>query len=374
MELRKVALAVGSMIVVTASSGCGVVGSIFGSSDDSSGGGNGGSDPGGGFSGDLGGVGGLGDLEACATSSARGTLQPVNLIVMFDRSGSMGKYQDNNGVEYDNTAQRWVPVSQGMAAFFSDPQSAGLNATLQFFPPDRGNKCDASAYRNPAVQRTPLPSNEFGDAISSTGPSGDTPTRGALLGAFAIAQNTLASNPDERAVVVLVTDGQPTACGQLQGVYDTARSGLNGKPSISTYVVGVGPDTGNLDEIARNGGTGKATYVAENSDPGKTSSDLVAQLNKIRGEVMSCSFAIPSPGEGKQLDTNAVNVVLTPTGGKASTLSYSSECQGGAGWHYDDPSAPRSIELCESTCDSVKQDKGAKIAIAFGCATNGKVN
>ncbi|WP_394841606.1 VWA domain-containing protein [Pendulispora brunnea] len=373
MGLRKVALAVGSIIVVTASSGCGVVGSVFGNDDDSNGSGKPGDDPGGGFSGDFG-VGGLGDLQACATSSARGSLQQVNLIVMFDKSGSMGRFQDNNGVEHDNTAQRWAPVSRGMATFFSDPQSAGLNATLQFFPLGGRNKCSASAYSNPAVNRTALPSSEFGDEISRITPDGDTPTRGALLGAFEIAKNTLGSHPDERAVVVLVTDGQPTACGELQGVYDTAKSGLNGSPSISTYVVGVGPDTGNLDEIARNGGTGKATYVAENSDAEQTSRDLVAQLNKIRGEVMSCSFAIPQPGDGKKLDTNAVNVVLTPTGGQATTLSYSAACQGGQGWHYDNVSSPRTIELCASTCDSVKQDKGAKIAIAFGCATNGKVN
>ncbi|WP_394827502.1 VWA domain-containing protein [Pendulispora albinea] len=370
VQMQRLAWAALALLASAASSGCGVVGSVFGSDDDDGNGGSG--DGNAGIGGEFGGkpsIGGLGDLEACATAREQGSLRPVNLIVMFDKSGSMGDGTDAG----NNYSTRWAPVSKGMSTFFSDPKSAGLSASLQYFPIG-GAECNASTYTNPAVPRTALPSRSFETSIGGIRPGGDTPTRGALEGAIATAKSTLASRPQERAVIILVTDGQPTACGKLPDVYATAKAGFEGTPSVPTYVVGVGPDTGNLDDIAKSGGTASAIYVAASADPAKTTADLLTQLDKIRGQVASCSFTLPRPPNGKELDIRSVNVVLTPAGGKPTTMTYNSSCDGGQGWHYDHVAAPKSIELCPATCDSVKNAKGSTIQIAFGCALNGKIN
>ena len=96
-------------------------------------------------------------------------------------------------------------------------------------------------------------------------------------------------------------------------------------------------------------------------------------LGQIKN-ALSCEYGIPAPPNGQQLDYNSVNVVYTPTGGQADTLTYNKDCQGGAGWHYDDPNKPSRILICQSSCDSIKAASGnGKIELQFGCATKGGV-
>src|SRR4051794_30435822 len=65
----------------------------------------------------------------CATVAAKATLTPVNMVVMYDQSGSMGDTTEDPS--YD-PAKRWIPVGTAMKAFFTDKSSAGMNASLTF--------------------------------------------------------------------------------------------------------------------------------------------------------------------------------------------------------------------------------------------------
>lgn len=314
------------------------------------------------------GPGGLGDLAACATSSANGSLVPVNLVVMFDQSGSMGRDDNGNNV----LDVKWNPVVQAFETFFADKGSAGMSASLQYFPLG-GNKqeCNQANYAAPEVALTTLPnSTAFQGSLVSHQPGGGTPTKPALGGAIAYAQQVAQQKPNDKTVVVLVTDGEPNDCNSdVQNVSDEAAAVA---AKIPTYVVGVGSSLQNLDAIAAAGGTQKA-IVVNVSDANGTAASFLAALNAIRGQVGSCDFTLPQPPAGQTLDINAVNVVFTPSGGSPQTLSYNAACTGGAGWHYNNPTAPTQIVLCQSTCDTAKADKGGKIAIAFGCATKGGV-
>ncbi len=140
---------------------------------------------------------GTSNLAACVTSQVAAALAPVNLVFVFDKSGSMGdgardfscagnvagycgaaKYNGaivctkngggqitiTNGVAYQNgvacprgtvdgvaahlcgdvtactmtdfhdPAKRWVPTTNALKNFFADAASTGLAASLQFFP------------------------------------------------------------------------------------------------------------------------------------------------------------------------------------------------------------------------------------------------
>lgn len=139
---------------------------------------------------------GNGNVAACTTSQAATALAPVNLVFMFDESGSMGDrqrvftcptfeatcanysgtnicaekgstfYLSNGGVPqkngspcpfgtvagqntylcsdvnatgctqtaYYDPAKRWIPATTALKAFFGDAKSSGLAASLQFFP------------------------------------------------------------------------------------------------------------------------------------------------------------------------------------------------------------------------------------------------
>ena len=61
---------------------------------------------------------------ACATASEEATLVPVNMIIMFDRSGSMDQ------------SNKWPNATSALTAFFEDPGTAGLRIALRFFPDD----------------------------------------------------------------------------------------------------------------------------------------------------------------------------------------------------------------------------------------------
>src|SRR5262249_27016459 len=88
---------------------------------------------------------------------------------------------------------------------------------------------------------------------------------------------------------------------------------------------------------------------------------------QIRSSNLSCSFAIPNPPGGGQINYDAVRVNFTSSKNVASTVPYNETCTGNSGWHYDNKSAPKQIVLCTSTCNTIQDDPGGKINIAFDC-------
>ncbi len=324
------------------------------------------------------------DLSACAIDRQGARLSPVNLVFVYDKSGSMG-----DPVDGFDPAERWFPMNQGMVSFFSDPRSASLSAALSFFPVtgDVSAAC-AGPYDDPARAHPPgLPLTSlatpesramFSNLLTNTVPQGGTPTLPALQGGVALARSIAQTHPYETTVVVLVTDGEPgiwidtrvqPGCvdNDLPHVAEAARTAVTGSPSIPVYAIGIGPSVGNLDTIAQAGGTGKATMIGV-GDPARVTADLLATLESIRMQTFSCDFPIPPPPERLTFDPNQVNVTFTTAAG-STTLERDPNCTR-AGWRYDSESAPTKILLCPAACRNVQQDTSGRIGIVFGCATH----
>jgi Mg-chelatase subunit ChlD len=322
-------------------------------------------------------IGPLGTNSACVSSAAKAALANANLIVMFDKSGSMG-----DPAEGFDPALKWAPVTAAMKAFFSDPKSVGLAASLQFFPQgtDLTSVC-GYPYATPLVLLTPLATAmPLIAAIDATQPTGGTPTLPALSGAVSYAQQVASAHPLDSTLVVLVTDGDPgfgingqftTGCmdNDIPHVAAVAQAALAGTPPISTYVIGVGSDFTNLNAIATAGGTKQAIIVPV-TNPTQTGPTFQAALNTIRAAALPCQFTIPPPPDGQQIDPMTVNVVLQ-TGGAQKVLPYSADCTDMTGWHYNDPTNPANVVLCASACTQA-QGSG-DVTIAFGCRTAGTV-
>jgi uncharacterized protein YegL len=346
-------LSIGSSALFVSVVACSGDGSSFPNGGDNNGGGDSGKNPG--FNVGDGGS-GSGDLSKCATSSATPTPVPVSLVFMFDKSGSMSQ------------SSKWTSCESGLTSFFADPQSAGLSASLQFFPLSN-NECNVAGYAAPAVAMRALPdSTSFATAMQSNSPGGQTPTLPALTGAIEYAQSVQKSNPANKVAVVLVTDGEPNDCNST--ITAVASEAASASATVPTFVIGIG-NTANLDTIAQAGGTTKATIVSTNSAQ-QTAQDFQTALNAIRGLTLACEYQIPPPPSGQTFDESKVNVVYTPANAGPQTLTYNQSCTGGTGWHYDDPKNPQKIILCQNTCDSVQQKSG-KIDIVIGCATNGVI-
>ena len=373
MSALRVGLGVGVTVALLVACG-GTSGSEFGTPGGSSGSSGNGSS-GGSFSNDP-----IGTNAACVTALKSASLPTVNLILMYDKSGSMG-----DPAEGGDPNLKWIPVNTGMKAFFSDPSSAGYTASLQFFPApgDVATTCGAN-YATPLVPLTPLSQPAaLINALNAAQPQGGTPTLPALTGAVTFATQTAKANPDQKTVVVLITDGEPgmvvngtvaPGCtnNDIPHVAAEAQAAVSGTPSIPVYVIGVGSDfdQANLNQVAAAGGTTKA-FIVSASNPTQTTADLQQAFNSIRSQVkVGCDFGLPAPPPGQQLDKNRVNVGFTSGSGQETPLVYSGDCSNANGWHYDDINNPTRIQLCPSECATAQADPGGRLQIAFGCLTN----
>ena len=66
------------------------------------------------------------------------------LVFLLDESGSMG-----DGKNGDRT-KKWDPVTAALNAFFADPESAGITASLSMFPLNKNNGTGAADQNQPA--------------------------------------------------------------------------------------------------------------------------------------------------------------------------------------------------------------------------------
>lgn len=328
-------------------------------------------------------IGPKGTGSACVNEVAQAELAPTNLVFIYDKSGSMG----DTTTGFDPNV-KWNPVNTGMKSFFTDPYSATVRASLQFFPQNDDTiqtTCQFN-YATPQVALSVANDPLFESALDTTKPSGGTPTLPALQGAIAYAQQIATQRPDEKTAVVLVTDGEPGFWDSTQKAFvpgcpnndithvaAAAQAAKAANPSISTYVIGVGPSLDKLNAVAAAGGTNAAIMV-DVSDPTQTKTKIEQALATIRQQEVSCDFSIPPAPQGQELDPFAVNVVLEKADGSQTVVGYSKDCSIANGWRYDNPAAPTRISLCSSACDAARTSTQGKVSIAFGCKTQIAVN
>lgn len=318
------------------------------------------------------GAAGTGTVETCATETSTANLEPVYLAFGFDRSGSMGKGDE----DWHDQSLKWDPVATATSAFFADPASSGLSAALTFFPNSReeDERCDPDRYTSPDIPMTPLPSSDFEpalDAVPDEDWIGGTPTLAVMSGLVDYVDEQRPSRPG-RYAIVLVTDGYPQDCddSSIESVAELAASIADSTP---TYVIGVAnppfddaPDTvTDLTAIAEAGGTEKA-FLIDTGDPTQTSRDFRTAIDEIRGAAISCDVAIPAPPTGRVFDKEAVAVSYSVDSGSTSALVYDPACIG-LGWHYDDSANPSRIVLCPDACQTIQAEASASLAVNFAC-------
>lgn len=308
---------------------------------------------------------------ACATGSSKATLANVNMFLMFDQSSSMTE------------RNRWGNATAALVRFLQAPESGGLKIALRFFASDEPavgcniDACNVDACAQPLIELGELTSAS-GDAheltlvnaIESRSPNGvglGTPISAALQGAinWGIAFNSTAPET-ERAVVVFVTDGEPSGCQRnTNEIAAIARAGA--QEGVLTFSVGLeGSSESLMNAIAREGGSGEAIFVGD----GNAEEDLLVALNAIRGRALACDFPLPT---GNNVDPSKVNVTFTQESGDEeqwAKVGNEAACAGNKGWHYNSESEPTSVVLCPASCEVASSSPGAKIDVVFGCETN----
>lgn len=314
----------------------------------------------------------------CVANVHQGEKVPLDLYIMFDQSLSMT-------CKTANGTSRWDAVKSALLKFVQDPAANGINVGIQYFGLGSipiFSSCNVSDYVNADVEIGPLPQNAtpLVNSLNGHGPATNTPTAVALQGAIQHATSWKGQHPGDTVVVVLVTDGEPNACGALADVENAAKAGV--ASNILTYVIGVvaggtscgldpnPPNQADLDAVAAAGGTQHALIVDASQD---AEQQFLTQMNQIRGQAqIPCQFQIPPPPAGETFDPSLVNIEFTDSTG-APTIVYAvpdaNHCDPshGGGWYFDNPTAPTSLLLCPTTCSTVTTTVGLSVKVALGC-------
>ena len=330
------------------------------------------------------------DADAGAQCSGIGAElepSPLDMFIMMDRSLSMTYVVQNTSI------QRWDVLRQGVTAFLGDANvikkapRVGLGYFSATGNPNDPRECNPASYATPTIEMEPIATGgpkiiqSITDEYSLLG--GQTATLQALWGALQHAQSWQVGNP-RMTVVVLVTDGYPTECGnpvntppdmslvtQVAKEYFTGVVGdynSVGTPSIRSYIIGVAVDKFNLDAVAQAGGTNAATIV----DSTAAVSQFVTAMVNITNANINCTFTIPAPpltsdGHTQAVDPTKVQVVYKPYQGTNQQIPRADggSCDGPyGGWFFDDPTNPKTVTLCPCSCANLG---AGSIEFRFGC-------
>jgi hypothetical protein len=327
------------------------------------------------------------DGSGCAGEAYVGESVPLDIYIMFDQSGSTCSCIDppmmNNPCPDPSCRKtRLDGIREAAGLFLDDPRSAGIGVGIGYFgkQPIGQASCNPADYATPAVGIGQLPAHAANvkQSLSGIQPTGETPSASAIRGACTYARQWKQSHPNNKVVILLLTDGRPeapvtcrsgTCCPTLEDTVAAATECASTDPQIETYVLGVGPFLQNLEQIAIAGGTNKA-YLVEGNDVSK---QVLDALNAIRGAAsIPCDLALPPAPAGQRLDLTKVNIVYANSACEPSyihNVPTVAECGAQGGWYYDNPTTPQTIHLCPTSCEQVSTNPGGQLLYTVGCAT-----
>jgi len=249
---------------------------------------------------------------------------------------------------------------------------------------DVAGDCLAEQTSLDIARLSPAQRQELASSLSHAVAQGGTPTYDAYQRALTELEATVEQGDK---YILLITDGVPTYASGCTGngtdpvsldSVEAAAQQAAGR-GIRTFVVG-SPGSEDAREalslVASLGGSAQPGCA----DTGPvychfdmtTASDFAASLNaalaSIAGQTLSCSYEIPAPPGGAELDRNRVNVTFTSNTANTETIPRdpsSGSCT--EGWQYSTDGSR--IVLCDATCQHIQSRPDAKVEILFGCTT-----
>lgn len=346
----------------------------------------GGSGQGGGFGG-IPGAGGSGGIEECAalSSEASADLQPADIILAVDTSGSM-----------DQEIQQ---VQQNLNNFASIITNSGIDvhvvmiadASMCIPAPLGSGQCNGADQKLPAYQHVvhTVNSTDALQVILSTYPEWKGSLRPGALKTIAVVSddNSDMGAADFKAqllaldgtftgfkfdAIVSLIDPSSIQFTCLNCAFQGMLSCNNCAEKCCDKMLGCTPlpaDKGQvyLDLVQQTGGIVGDLCI---QDFGPVFQDMATGI--VQSAQLSCEYDIPPPPQGETLDPKKVNVNYTPAGQATMPILFvekAADCGSKGGWYYDNPAAPTKIIMCPTTCDVLKADSTGKIEVLFGCET-----
>jgi hypothetical protein len=295
----------------------------------------------------------------CGIITSSTTRQPVDVLLVLDRSASMDYsiaedcYCTSTAATYGavctsttNCTTRWNAIEPAVTATLSS--SNYVDWGLKFFPSSSSSSSNCGVTTGVDVPIAVDSASKIQSQVNGATKSLGTPTAAALNAATAYLQTLTDSN---KKFILLATDGEPNCGGNPANLNTTDVPGASAAAAAAktagfpVYVVGIGPTVSNLTQLASAGGT--TDYYPANSPQQLT--DALSSISKLVG---SCSFSASQPPP----DPNNIAVYVN----KQQVAQDPNN-----GWTFG--STSQEIVLTGSYCDDITAGKDTNVQILFGC-------
>lgn len=322
------------------------------------------------------GVGGNGTGGACASvsSEAESVVQPADIIIAVDTSGSM----DEESAEVQANLNNFVAIIT--AANIDVHVVLIADSSVCIAAPLGSGMCNGADENLPGYQHV-----NQGVASSNA--------LQLILDTYPQWMGSLRPNASKTIAVVSDDDSDLSAAAFMSQLVtlDASFQGFKFDAIVSSQ----DPDACMITCIT----TGVAGVccpgcVALSAAEGTVYKQLVQQTSGVIGDLceqdfdpvfndmatavvtnsgISCEYPIPPNPDGSAFDPTKVNVEYTSGGGNSQTIGNvpsAATCTSQVGgWYYDDPQNPTKITLCPSTCNAVQGDQSGRVDVLFGCDT-----
>jgi Mg-chelatase subunit ChlD len=283
----------------------------------------------------------------CGSVTSTATRRPADVLLVLDRSRSMEWSTDsdeNCRQGATNCVSRWPALTSAVTTTLGNTADT-IHWGLKLYSSPGGSSCTVNAGVEVPVAASSIADIEA--EIASATPSNNTPTAQAIEAATAYLATL--DDPNDK-YILLATDGEPNcAPGQrstttnVQGTVDAIAAAT--AAGFPTYVIGIGPSVGNLDNFAAAGGTGN--YYPATSPESLT--DAFASISEL---VATCTFTSDEPAPDPDNVAVYLNKKLVPED-DVDGWSLGSDLQ--------------TITLHGAACDEAMSASGSSVQILFGC-------
>ena len=283
--------------------------------------------------------------------------QPPDLLLVFDRSGSMlaDPATGRNCMPTATCPSKWNQATAAVNMAVASSQTT-IDWGLKLFT-SNGTGCTVTPGVQVDIALNSAPA--IATSLAGASPGGNTPTTAAMTLAGDYLATLTTPNP---RFIVLVTDGQPNCAGGNGGGDDSpaaiAAVAAQAARGYGTFVIGVATAsdamaTATLTSMSTAGTharPGTPNYYVVNN-----TAELVTALGSIGTQVASCTFTLTSAPP----DPNNVLVLADGNVVPKDTLPTDN------GWTYG--AGMTSVALTGTYCQQVMSNVVKDVEVLFGC-------
>jgi hypothetical protein len=314
-------------------------------------------------------TGGAGSQGQCGavTQTAQNTLQPVDIIISIDTSGTM--------------RDEAMFVKENMNAFSQQIKDAGIDVHVVLISSEWTGQDDGFGgllFTDGLCIAAPLGSGECPNDTNLPGYAHIVEVIGQwnILDAYITLYPKYKAHLRERSLktFVSVSDADATT-----GAEKFMNDVMTLDPSSTTWAswryAAIYPftDCGDGQE-----GFAHADLVERTMGIGgdMCQQDFAPVFDEIAKKLvdvaqLSCDWAIPAPPSMETFDPAMTNVALAVNGQSQNLFKSptAAECADREGWHYDDEANPTRVVACPATCARIQAAASAEVTVLFGCET-----